>query len=194
MDKKKIIPLVILVIVLVVVGVFYYQTSNEKVSTDIVDTFSENQITFTDIAEKYIDDYTPLYEFCKTNDRDYKIGGYFFSSKDSVVKSNPAPAGGEELNYNEFLLKIDLTDEEFDYYMDFVNAFESVKCIEGDINFKYGKERAVMFKSEYSSDKEGLVYVTDGSISENVNNQYLEENFEELTKIGDSNWYLYKRP
>jgi hypothetical protein len=196
MLKRKYIYLFIAFLIVVGISVIYIFNQNKLRQENNYSSFKNDLNNLTDSVVKFHD--LHLYQICSYGE-DYKVstansGSYYVNfDKRKFTETGGVLGGGGEVDENKFLAKIGASKEQLIAYMELLRKHKYFSCIEEDINLKYGKSYAVKFLlGPYAQEKKGYVYISDGSIENDVNTGYLSETFKVIKRIDYSNWFEFE--
>lgn len=134
-----------------------------------------------------------MQSFCKIDNKHYEINGNSYNLVSNEYYYSSSPISGENLTFDQLLTRDRLTKEQFYYFTNFINKYPWIKCIKEDVNIKYNHGNTNLFGVELEvSSYEGYLYISDGSIENDINSDYISKTFTKLDKIDDTNWYEYR--
>lgn len=159
-QKLIITILIVLVVIAGIVGVSYQNRSCYTIEST-TPLFEEKLSEFTEVAEKFGNEF--LGSFCKRDDT-YRVKGDYFNLAKNTYLIGGGPLGGSrEVTYDELLQNVHLTDEQFNYYKDFLDRTPYIQCIDFLLINKF---TGIEFHLPYSGlhdVQQGFVYTFRGS-------------------------------
>lgn len=184
--------LLIIVIILVCFGTVLeirrYFISSKEEKVDLLPyskILSENVNEFSNIAQKLHSD--RVYEFCVQGSNDYKINGIIMDFGSNEFNYS-APLGVKKLTMDEALSLAHLSLENINKYQQFINKYPFIHCIKEDLNLKIGKEYALLLEV---NNYKGFVFISDGSLTQNVRQDIINQKYKSLDRIDETNWYEF---
>lgn len=196
--KKIIIGLLIITVVIVVVVLslnkYGYNKSQEydnKYSAETIvgynNLFQGKLRNLTEVAIDF--NSQNIQSFCKQGDDWYKVkADHYKIGVGEFIRSDNV-----KVSFGELLLKDKITREQFDTYKNVIDQNDYIECIENDLNLKKNSNDSKLYSVVFRfGPSNGYVYVSDGSITENVNMSYKNRVYESLERVENTNWYKFK--
>ncbi len=196
--KKIIIGLLIIIAIIVIVVLSLNRYGNNK-SQEYDNKYSAEKIVeYNNIFQSKISNLNEVatnfnkdnvQSFCKVERDWYKVkaSNYKIGQQEYIGSDN------KKVSFEELLSKDNLTKDQFDYYKNIIDQNDFVECIKNDLNLKVSSNdpRAYSVTFQFGPSY-GYIYVSDGSIVDNTNTNYKDRVFEQLERVGTSNWYKFK--
>jgi hypothetical protein len=151
---------------------------------------SDSIENITTLSNKFFQD--GIFGFCIKGSNQYLVNGNDYDLKnDQYFKSHAM--GGYYKKFDELLTSDHLSRESFYYYKDFLDKHLFIRCIKPDVNLKANKNSLPLYAIMFTlSDHSGYIFVSDGSVSENVYDKYRDKTFDQLDRIKNSKLFKYK--
>jgi hypothetical protein len=196
MNIKKSIVIIIsavcacLLLALIIINIQLKITiDKQNIKHNILVSLGENDIT-ENVIQFHNDN---VQKFCVSGNKHYEINGNSYNLASNEYYYSSSPISGETLTFDQLLARDRLTKEQFYYFTNFINKYPGIKCISEDVNIKYNNGNTNIFAVALeTSSYEGYLYISDGSIENNINSDYISKTFTKLVRIADTNWYEYR--